>query len=102
MRRVDDGKENVFNRGDPAGGSISHSNNELQEVSRGHSSDESWENPEGAKARTVNCWSKNLIVICAVSISREGWKHRMRAYHEKDGETTHAATKPIGRNLGEG
>jgi hypothetical protein len=52
------------------------------------------------KARTVNCWSKNLIVICAVSISREGWKHRMRAYHEKEGETTHAATKPTGRNPG--
>ena len=62
MRRVDDGKECVFNRGDPAGGSISHSNNELQEVSRGHSSKDIRGNPERAKARTVNCWSKIRIV----------------------------------------
>ena len=63
MRQVDDGKECVFNRGDPVGGSISHSNNELQEVSRGHSSDDSRGNPEGAKARTVSSRSKILIVV---------------------------------------
>ena len=72
MRRVYDGKENDPNRGDPAGGLICHSNNELQEVSRGHSSVESRGNPEGAKARTVNCWSKNPIVGDTDSTSREG------------------------------
>ena len=57
MRQVDDGKEDVLNRGDPVGGLISHSNNELQEVSRGHSSDDNPGNWDGAKARTVSCWS---------------------------------------------
>ena len=58
MWQVDDGKECVFNRGDPAGGIISQSNNELREVSRGHSSDDSWGNPERAKAQTIGRWSK--------------------------------------------
>lgn len=58
MRQVDDGKEYVFNRGDPVGGSISHSNNELQEVSRGHSSNDAQGNLRRAKARTDSSWSK--------------------------------------------
>lgn len=63
MRQADDGKEYAFNRGDPVSGLIRHSNNESQEVSRGHSSDESRGNPEGAKARTVSCWSIDLVVM---------------------------------------
>ena len=62
MRQVDDGKEYVFNRGDPVGGSISHSNNELREVSRGHSSNDAQGNLRRAKARTDSSWSKNPIV----------------------------------------
>lgn len=89
MRQVDDGKEYVFNRGGPVGGLISHSNNEPQEVSRGHSSDDTWGNLRRAKARTVSCWSKNLIEGNIYSISREGCKHRMHSTLEKIGETTH-------------
>ena len=85
MRRVDDGKEYVFNRGDPVGGFISHSNNELQEVSRGHSSDDSRGNSERAKARTVSCWSKIPIVV------------RDKQHQPRGAETSYASPARKGR-----
>ena len=89
MRQVDDGKEYVFNRGGPVGGLISHSNNEPQEVSIGHSSDDTWGNLRRAMARTVSCWSKNLIEGNIYSIICVLCKHRMHSTLEKIGETTH-------------
>lgn len=72
MWRIDDGKENVFNRGDPVSGLISRSNNESQEVSRGHSSVDVLGNQERAKDRTVNQLKYNPTERCGITLAERG------------------------------
>lgn len=73
--QIDDGKDNAFNRGDPASSLISYSNNELQGVSRGHSSDDNLGNQKVAKDRTVNKLEYCLMESENSNTSREEY-HR--------------------------